>query len=133
LLLLLGDSFGFRLNLLAAPHFAHIDTVDGVSPRGLDIRPVVNGAGLMIRQPVQRSFVFDVVNRDLAAEFVIAFADKLEPFAVKIVCTSGPCRAVPEAVAEIGDRYVIATLANGAEMANILVNGNVPSAATSRP
>jgi hypothetical protein len=123
--LLLGDSFGFRLNLLVAPYFAHIDTVDGVSPRGLDVRPLVNGADLIIREQVQRDFVFDVVNRDLAAEFVIAFADQLEPFGVEIICTDGPCRAVPEAAAEIGDRYVIATLADGVQSANILVNGNV--------
>jgi len=123
--LLLGDSFGFRMNLLVAPYFAHIDTVDGVSPRGLEVRSLINGADLIIREQVQRSFVFDVVDRDLAAEFVIAFADRLEPFAVKIVCTSGPCRAVPEAAPKIGDRYVMATLADGVQAANILVNGNV--------
>ncbi|WP_395152182.1 hypothetical protein [Ilumatobacter sp.] len=123
--LLLGDSFGFRLNLLVAPYFTEIDVVDGVSPHVLDVRPLVSAADLIIREQVQRDFAFDVLNRDLAAQFVIAFADKLERFGVEIVCTGGPCRAIPEAGAEVGDRYVIATLADGVQAANILINGSV--------
>ena len=122
---MLHDSFGERLVPLVAPYFKDIVTIRGVSPRHKRTHPTLAATGHIVREQVQRNFFYDVVVNDLAAQFVVTFADKLDIVDVEVLCdkTCSVAPVTPVAQSTESDFYAIATLRDGVTEAELSVDG----------
>ena len=132
---MLHDSFGGRLVPLVAPYFENIVTIRGVSPRHKRTHPTLAATGHIVREQVQRNFFYDVGVNDLAAQFVVAFADKFEIVDVRIVCddTCSIASITSAAQSAESDFYAIATLRDGVTEAELFVDGVPYQFDTTRP
>jgi len=132
---MLHDSFGGRLVPLVAPYFKDITTIHSVSPRKESLHPTLASSVHIVREQVQRNFFYDVVVNDLAAQFVVAFADKFDIVDVRIVCgdTCSIASMASAAQSAESDFYAIATLRDGVTEAELLVDGVPYQFDTTRP
>ena len=132
---LLHDSFGIRLVPLVAPYFEDIVTIRGVSPRQESLQPTLAASDHIVREQVQREFYYDAVVNDLAAQFVVAFADDFDTVDLEVVCEStcviAPVSPVTQSVES--DFYAIATLRDGVTDAEVVVDGVTHQLTGSQP
>ena len=87
--------------------------------------PTLAATGHIVREQVQRNFFYDVVVNDLAAQFVVTFADKLDIVDVEVLCdkTCSVAPVTPVAQSTESDFYAIATLRDGVTEAELSVDG----------
>ncbi len=115
--LIMHDSYGWALTPMLAPYFGNAAFIADTSPAGSHMWDDLDAAATIIHVSVQRSLHDIVLGRDLAADFVAAFADHFAP--------------VETGTKETGERleltgtegtYVVVEMAAGQETAEVAYN-----------
>nr|MDJ0954461.1 hypothetical protein [Acidimicrobiia bacterium] len=115
--LVMHDSYGWALTPMLAPYFGKAAFIADTSPAGSHMWDDLDTAATIVHVSVQRSLHDIVLGRDLAADFVAAFADHFP--------------SVEMGTKETGERlelngaqdtYVVVEMASGQETAEVAYN-----------
>lgn len=119
--LVMHDSFGWQLTPMLAPYFQSATFVAETDPRAAHMDGDLEQAETVIHLSAQRSLHEYVLDRDLAAGFASAYADHFDALETGVRETGERLELEPPDAAD-GDIYVIVTMADGTEGAEVAYN-----------
>ena len=115
--LVMHDSYGWALTPMLAPYFAGAAFIHETDPAGGHMWSDLRAADTIVHVSVQRSLHEIILGRDLAASFVAAFADELEPMEAGTRVTGERLELTAS-----DDVYVIVDMAPETESAEVAYN-----------
>jgi hypothetical protein len=113
--LVMHDSYGWALTPMLAPYFESATFINETDPASGHMAADLTAADVVIYEIVQRSLHETILQRDLAAGFVAAWADEFDVVASGAQQTGDHLELSPGG----DDRYVVVDLAPGTESAEV--------------